>query len=71
MRNFKEEYRRWLDSPALTEEEWSKVTNVVKTKDGGAPASLVAEARRKILSEAKYSPGHPGNHTLGFTLKKN
>ena len=47
------------------------VTNVVKTKDGGAPASLVAEARRKILNEAKYSPGHPGNHTLGFTLKKN
>ena len=54
-----------------TVDENGKVTNVVKTKDGGAPASLVAEARRKILSEAKYSPGHPGNHTLGFTLKKN
>lgn len=47
------------------------VTNVVKTKDGGAPASLVAEVRSKILNEAKYSPGHPGNHTLGFTFKKN
>ncbi len=25
MRNFKEEYRRWLDSPALTEEEWREL----------------------------------------------
>ena len=54
-----------------TVDETGKVTNVVKTKDGGAPASLVAEARRKILNEAKYSPGHPGNHTMGFTLRKN
>ena len=54
-----------------TVDETGKVTNVVKTKDGGAPASLVAEVRSKILNEAKYSPGHPGNHTLGFTFKKN
>ena len=25
MRNYKEEYRRWLDSPALTEEEWKEL----------------------------------------------
>ena len=25
MRNFKEEYRRWLDSPALSEEEWKEL----------------------------------------------
>ena len=25
MRNFKEEYQRWLDSPALTEEEWREL----------------------------------------------
>ena len=25
MKNYKEEYRRWLDSPALTEEEWKEL----------------------------------------------
>ena len=25
MRNYKEEYQRWLDSPALTEEEWREI----------------------------------------------
>ena len=25
MRNYKEEYQRWLDSPALTEEEWREL----------------------------------------------
>ena len=28
MRNFKEEYQRWLDSPALTEEEWSELNAI-------------------------------------------
>ena len=28
MRNYKEEYQRWLDSPALTEEEWKEL-NVI------------------------------------------
>lgn len=51
-----------------TVDEMGNVTNVAKTKDGGAPASLVAEVKRKILNEAKYSPGHPGTHTLGFKL---
>ena len=25
MRNYKEEYQRWLDSPALSEEEWKEL----------------------------------------------
>ena len=25
MRNYKEEYERWLDSPALSEKEWAEL----------------------------------------------
>ena len=28
MRNYKEEYQRWLDSPALSEEEWSELNAI-------------------------------------------
>ena len=28
MRNYKEEYQRWLDSPALTEEEWKELNDI-------------------------------------------
>ena len=28
MRNYKEEYQRWLDSPALTEEEWKELDEI-------------------------------------------
>ena len=28
MRNYKEEYRRWMDSPALTEEEWEELNAI-------------------------------------------
>ena len=28
MRNYKEEYQRWLDSPALTEEEWRELNEI-------------------------------------------
>ena len=53
-----------------TVDENGKVTDVVKTKDGGAPASLVDAARRKILNEAKYTPGHSGTYLFGFKLAK-
>ena len=54
-----------------TVDESGKVTNVVKTKDGGAPASLVETVKNKVKNEARYSVGHPGSYKLGFTLKKN
>ena len=28
MRNYKEEYQRWLDSPALSEEEWNELNSI-------------------------------------------
>ena len=54
-----------------TVDESGKVTNVTKTKDGGAPASLVETVKNKVKNEARYSVGHPGSYKLGFTLKKN
>ena len=28
MRNYKEEYQRWLDSPALSEKEWNELNTI-------------------------------------------
>ena len=28
MRNYKEEYQRWLDSPALSESEWEELNSI-------------------------------------------
>ena len=28
MRNYKEEYQRWLDSPALSEQEWAELNAI-------------------------------------------
>ena len=54
-----------------TVDDKGSVSNAVKVNDSGAPASLVSEVKRKILSEAKYSAGSPGEITIGITLKKN
>ena len=54
-----------------TVDDKGSVSNAVKVNDSGAPASLVSEVKRKILSEAKYSAGSPGEITVGITLKKN
>ena len=54
-----------------TVDESGKVINLVKIKDGGAPASLVEAVRNKVKNEARYSVGHPGKHTIGFKLEKN
>ena len=53
-----------------TVDESGKVTDLVKIKDGGAPASLVDEVKRRVKNEARYSVGHPGIHYCGFTLRK-
>ena len=51
-RNYKEEYQHWLDSPALSEEEWAELNASPATRRRLKTASLPRWSSALPVSEA-------------------
>ena len=65
-RNYKEEYRRWLDSPALSESEWEELNSIANDEK-----EIELKKNLTIIYDALVQKGYnPINQIVGYILSE-